>query len=257
MNGMSMGCPPQAQGGVFSDETVPKSVHDELLKQHKTLRGNYDELEKRYEKLKNLYKRLKESTDGEIQRLQEKYKLAVGGKVESAVLPDDEKHGDNDKPDNHIEVENPKYRNKDHINVKDASAAVIRSERDVYKKNANDLTKKLDEVRKERSAALSKNGDLIREFVDIKDKLEKIQYEKVELEEKLSAMEEDVQPESAMASPYNSDNDADTEKKLKSIFKRKEFYKSKYLRLLEEQNREQRSFLLLNKRLLEQYVFKS
>lgn len=251
--GTPMGVPMGGMG-----ETVSKLVYDELSRKYTTLRGHYTDLERKYLKSKDMYKQAKNNHAAETKKLHEKLKKLGGGRVENASLPDESKNQTSDNSEEHmdteIEVQNPKYPNKEHVNVKDASVAVIKSERDVYKKNAMDLNKKLDESRRERSDAISKTIDLTKQLTQIKDSLEKIQREKVSLEEKIKNLEEKA-AKSAVGSPFNSDGEADPISELNSMFVRKEHYKAKYQLLLEKQNAEQSNFLLVNKKLLEQYVF--
>jgi chromosome segregation ATPase len=259
MNGpLQMNTPFGGPGPFGEGEPVPKAVHDELLRKYSTLRTNYSELERKYLKLKDMYKQSKDNHGSDLRKLQEKIRKLEGGRVENVVLPDEtKKNGENDeeRPEIGIEVQNPKYQNKDHINVKDAGIAIIRTERDIYKTKTNELKQKLEVAQRERSDANIKNKDLTKKLSEIQEGLEKIQREKIVLEEKIRVLESGAH-KSPIGSPYNSDDEANPTDELRSMYKRKEYYKNKYQLLLEEQNREQRNFLLVNKRLLEQYVFK-
>jgi predicted nuclease with TOPRIM domain len=225
----SMNGPPQMNTpfggpGPFGEgEPVSKAVHDELIRKYSTLRTNYSELERKYLKLKDMFKQSKDNHGSDLRKLQEKIRKLEGGRVENVVLPDEtKKNGENDqkRPESGIEVQNPKYQNKDHVNVKDAGIAIITTERDICKTKTNELKQKLEVAQRERSDANIKNKDLTKKLSEIRESLEKIQREKIVLEEKIRVLESG-EHKSSIGSPYNSDDEANPTDELRSMYNEK------------------------------------
>lgn len=267
-------------GSASTDSVVNQGVHQELLNKHRRLQNSFDELHKKYGKLKDRYAQEKANHESIERKLRTKIKSLEGVKVSTATLPHekkkgsniDEHDGDGEEDENGIkkrklstiEVETPSGQTTEKLKARASSDNAFKAERDTYKAAVEKANSKLKEMQAEKKKQVEFNIDLKKDVDKYKALIEKVEGEKAEILEKyevLRAQTDAMSPVGASGSPAVTDDEANSvalimpdEARSKKLFKRKEYYKSKYTALLEEQNREQRAYILTNKLLLEKYV---
>lgn len=243
---------PYDQSGAW----VERGYHDDIEKKLQTLKQNYATQTKKYNDLKEKYKLSNENAEKKIKYQAEKIKKLTNltSKTEKITVPDGEGEIE-------VNAENVKYSNKDAVN-KDSVLNALKAERDVYKGRTEALANDLKKAQHDKVAAFDDAKSKEDELNEFKDKYLELEKEKQELQSKLDLLEKEP-PKSPVLkaidangdTKMNGGDDIDNPKDIKALSERKEYYKNKYLRLLEEKNAEQQGFLQVNKRLLEQFLF--
>lgn len=230
---------------------VERGYHEDIEKKLQTLKTNYAAQTKKYNDLKEKYKLSQENAEKKIKYQHEKIKKlqAAVHKPEKVTVPD----GDEEIE---VDAENVKYSNKDTVN-KESILNALKAERDVYKSRTEALVIDLKKAQADKVLVLDSAKGVEDQLAEFKEKYLELEKEKEHLQGKLDVLDREP-PKSPVYQDVdmnNNYNDDDGSKDLKSLAERKEYYKNKYLKLLEEKNAEQQSFLQVNKRLLEQFLF--
>lgn len=234
---------PLDQSGLWIDKTY----HDEVAKKVENLKANYHIVNKKYTDLKEKYKINNENYEKKFKYQAEKIKQLTAqlSKTEKVVVPD----GDGDVE---VDAENVKYSSKDTV-TSGSVVNALKEERNVYKKRNEELAVEIKKVKADQQRALDTSSEFEQQLAEVKEKYLLLENEKTQLESKLELIEQS--PPKSPIYDDTTEGDLGDAKDLKSLTERKEYYKNKYLQLLEEKNAEQQSFLQVNKKLLEQFIF--
>ncbi|CCH46450.1 Girdin [Wickerhamomyces ciferrii] len=231
---------------------VDRRYHDEIAKKLETLKENFSQLSKKYNDAKEHKKLTNETFERKYKTLHDKYKkvnLQLKKSSERASVSMTDGEGEAVQ----VEAENVQYKDKDDVKATTVLNAT-KSERDFYKSRTETLSSENKKLISDKTDSLNKVQNLEEELKEFKEKYIALETEKEALEAELESINNNEVPKSPVF-------DADGDKEIdglgsdKSLAERKEYYKNKYLKLLEEKNQEQQNFLQVNKKLLEKFLF--